>query len=148
MRLLNFIKLTKVIYVNTIDFLEEDFLEQKEKTEFLIELCDKYRNRNKRYYNLPLPEDIIRKYDNEIGYDNYNNINYLEFYKEELNFYKHVAEHYDNNDFIITEEHLYEGLYDANQLEKFYISPEVRRRVHGICKELEESIEKLKSKKK
>lgn len=98
MQLLNFTKLIKVIYINTIDFREEELLEQKEKTEFLIELCNKYRAEHKRYYNLPLPEDIIRIHDNKIGYTHYNNVNNLEFYKEELDFYKHVAEHYDNND--------------------------------------------------
>lgn len=40
--------------------------------------------------------------------------------------------------------HLYGGLYDAEQLEKFYISPETRRRVHSICDEIEASIKKLK----
>lgn len=147
MQLLNFTKLIKVIYINTIDFREEELLEQKEKTEFLIELCNKYRAEHKRYYNLPVPEDIIRIHDNKIGYNNYNNVNDLEFYKEELDFYKHVAEHYDNNDFIITDMHLYGGLYDAEQLEKFYISPEARRRVHNICDEIEASIKKLKQNK-
>lgn len=130
--------------MDTIDYREEELLEQKEKTEFLIELCKKYRNKNKLYYNIPLPEDIIRKHDNEIGYDRYNDINSLKFYEEELDYYKHVAEHYDNNDFIITDYHLYGGLYDAEQLEKFYISPEARRRIHGICDEIEESIKTLK----
>ena len=130
--------------MDTIDYREEELLEQKEKTEFLIELCKKYRNKNKLYYNIPLPEDIIRKHDNEIGYDRYNDINSLKFYEEELDYYKHVAEHYDNNDFIITDYHLYGGLYDAEQLEKFYISPEARRRIHEICDEIEESIKTLK----
>lgn len=130
--------------MNTIDYREEELLEQKEKTEFLIELCKKYRNKNKLYYNIPLPEDIIRKHDNEIGYDKYNDINSLKFYEEELDYYKHVAEHYNNNDFIITDYHLYGGLYDAEQLEKFYISPEARRRIHEICDEIEESIKTLK----
>ena len=44
--------------MNSIDDREEELLEEKEKVEFLIELCDKYRNKNKLYYNLPLPEDI------------------------------------------------------------------------------------------
>ena len=133
-----------MVYINTIDFIEEELLEQKEKTEFLIELCKIYQNENKRYYNLPLPEDITRKHDNGIGYNNYNDITNLEYYEEELNFYKHVADHYDNNDFIITDWHLYGGIYDDEQLEKFYISPEARRRVHSICDEIEKSIKKLK----
>ena len=135
-----------MIYINSIDYIEEELLEQQETTEFQIELCNKYRNKNKRYYNLPLPEDIIRTHDNKIGYDEYNDINHLEEYKEELEFYKYVAEQYDNNEFIITDYHLNGGLYDAEQLEKFYISPEVRRRVHEICDEIEESINNLKSK--
>ena len=57
-----------------------------------------------------------------------------------------MAKYYDKNDFIMTELHLYGGLYDAKQLEKYYIGPEVRRRVHEICEELERSIDKLKSK--
>ena len=130
--------------MNTIDYREEELLEQKEKTKFLIELCKKYRNKNKLYYNIPLPEDIICTHDNKIGYGRYNDINSLKFYEEELDYYKHVAEHYDNNDFIISEYHLYGGLYDAEQLEKFYISPEARRRVHEICDEIEESIKTLK----
>lgn len=141
---MNFTKLMKVIYINSIDFIEEELLEQKEETEYKIELCNKYRNKNKRYYNLPLPHEIIRKHDNEIGYGNYNNINFIEFYEEELNFYKHVAEHYDNNDFIITEWHLRNEIFDAEELESYYITPEARRRVHGICDEIESSIEKLK----
>lgn len=84
-------------------------------------------------------------HDNKIGYGKYNDISQLKFYEEELEFYKHVAEHYDNNDFIITDLHLYGGLYDAEQLEKYYISPEVRRRVHEICDEIENSIKELKS---
>lgn len=130
--------------MNSIDYIEEELLEQQETTEFQIELCNKYRNKNKRYYNLPLPEDIIRTHDNKIGYDEYNDINHLEEYKEELEFYKYVAEQYDNNEFIITDRHLYGTLYDAEQLEKFYISPEVRRRVHEICDEIEKSIKTLK----
>lgn len=134
-----------MIYINSIDYLHEDFVEEKERAEFLIELCNKYRNKEKRYYNLPLPEDIISMHDNKIGYGKYNDISQLKFYEEELEFYKHVAEHYDNNDFIITDLHLYGGLYDAEQLEKYYISPEVRRRVHEICDEIENSIKELKS---
>ena len=94
-----------MIYINSIDYIEEELLEQQETTEFQIELCKKYRNKNKRYYNLPLPEDIIRTHDNKIGYDEYNDINHLEEYKEELEFYKYVAEQYDNNEFIITDYH-------------------------------------------
>ena len=135
-----------MIYINSIDFLHQDFVEQKEKAEFLIELCNKYRNKEKRYYNLPLPEDIISIHDNKIGYGNYNDISQLGFYEEELEYYKHVAEHYDNNDFIITDCHLYQGLYDAEQIEKFYITPAVRRRVHEICEEIEKSITILKRK--
>lgn len=133
--------------MNTIDSLEEEFIEQKEKTEFLIELCKKYKNESKRYYNLPLPEEIISKHDNQIGYNNYNDINKLEEYEEELEFYKHVAEHYDNNDFIISEWHLNGGLFNAEQLEKFYISSEAKRRVHSICDEIEQCIKKLKQQK-
>ena len=55
-----------------------------------------------------------------------------------------MAEHYDNNDFIRTDYHLYGGLYDAEQLEKFYISPEARSRIHKICDEIEKSIKTLK----
>lgn len=135
-----------MIYINSIDYLHQDFVEEKEKVEFLIELCNMYHNQEKRYYNLPLPEDIIRKHDNDIGYGKYNDISQLKFYEEEHEFYKHVAEHYDNNDFIMTDLHLYGGLYDAEHLEKYYISPEVRRRVHEICEELERSIDELKSK--
>lgn len=135
-----------MIYINSIDYIQENLLEQKEKAQFQIELCNKYRNKEKRYYNLPLPEDIISIHDNKIGYGNYNDISQLGFYEEELEYYKHVAEHYDNNDFIITDCHLYQGLYDAEQIEKFYISPAVRRRVHEICEEIEKSITILKRK--
>lgn len=134
-----------MIYINSIDYLHEDFVEEKERAEFLIELCNKYRNKEKRYYNLPLPEKIICKHDNDIGYGKYNDINNLKNYEEELDFYKHVAEYYDKNDFIMTELHLYGGLYDAEQLEKYYIGPGVRRRVHEICDEIENSIKELKS---
>ena len=143
MLLLNFTKLKEVIYINSIDFLEEELLEEKEKIEFLIELCNKYRNENRRYYNLPIPKEIISTHDNKIGYGNYNNINFLEEYKEELKFYKYVAQHYDNNDFIITAGQLNGGIYDAEQIEMFYISPEARRKVHSICDEIEKSIEKI-----
>lgn len=132
------------IYINSIDYREEELLKEKEKIEFLIGLCDKYRNKNKRYYNLPLPEDIISTHDNRIGYDKYTDIYSLPFYEEELEYYQHVAEHYDNNDFIITDDILYGGLFNAEQIEKYYISPEVRRRVHEICDEIEKSIDKLK----
>lgn len=141
---MNFTEPMEAIYINSIDYREEELLEEKEKIEFLIELCDKYRNKDKRYYNLPLPEDIIYTHDNKVGYGKYNEINNLPFYEEELEFYQHVAEYYDNNDFIITSDHLYDGLFNAEQIEKYYISPEVRRRVHEICKELEESIDNLK----
>ena len=132
------------IYINSIDYREEELLEEKEKIEFLIELCDKYRNKNKRYYNLPLPEDIIYTHDNKIGYGKYNDINSLEFCEEELEFYQHVAKYYDNNDFIITSDILFGGLFNAEPIEKYYISPEVRRRVHEICDEIETSISELK----
>ena len=127
-----------------IDFIEAELIEEKEKVEYQIEMCNKYQSKNKRYYNLPLPEDIIKIHDNKIGYGKYNDINSLELYEEELEFYQNVAEHYDNNDFIITSEHLYEGLSYADEMEKYYISPEVRRRVHEICDEIEKSINKLK----
>ena len=95
---------------------------------------------------MPLPDDIIHKQDNDIGYSKYNDINKLKNYEEELNFYKHVAEHYDNNDFIIMAGlDLYSGVYDADQLEKYYISLEVRKRVHEFCDEIEKSIEELKN---
>ena len=144
MQLLNFIKLTKVIYINTIDCIEEELLEQKEKTECLIELCNKYRNKTRRYYNLPLPHEIIKKHDNEIGYGKYNNINQLEHYKDELEFYQYVAEQYDNTDFIITTWHLRHDIFDIEELKHYYITPEVRRRVHGICDEIQQSIDQLK----
>lgn len=133
-----------MIYINSIDYIEEELIEQKERTEFLIELCDNYKKKNNKYINLPLPEDIIRKYDNDIGYGKYDDIHDLESYEEELEFYKYVSEHYDNNDFIITYRHFQGTLYDSAQLEKFYISPEVRRRVHGICDEIQQSIDQLK----
>ena len=132
-----------VIYIASIDYLQEEFLEQKEKTEHLLELCTKYKN-GRKYINIPLPEDIIHKHDNEIGYGYYTDIYSLKFYEEELEFYKQVAEHYDNNDFIINEFHLNGGLVQAEQLEKCYISPEAKRRVHEICNEIEQSIAKLK----
>ena len=130
--------------MNSIDYREEELLEEKEKVEFLIELCDTYRNKNKRYYNLPLPEDITYTHDNRIGHGRYTDICSLPFYEEELEFYQHVAEHYDNNDFIITRDILYGGLFNTEQIEKYYISPEARRRVHEICDEIEKSIDKLK----
>ena len=130
--------------MSSIDFIEAELIEEKEKVEYQIEMCNKYQSKNKRYCNLPLPEDIIKIHDNKIGYGKYNDISSLELYEEELEFYQNVAEHYDNNDFIITGDILYGELFNAEQIEKYYISPAVRRRVHEICDEIEKSINKLK----
>ena len=64
-----------MIYINSIDYGEDELIEEKENVEFLIKLCDKYRNKNIGYYNLPLPEDIIYTHDNKIGYGKYNDVN-------------------------------------------------------------------------
>lgn len=132
------------IYINSIDYREEELLEEKKAMEYLSELCDKHQNKNKRYYNLPLPKDIISTHDNQIGYDKYSEIYLLPYYESELEFYQHVAEYYDNNDFIITQKQLNIRLFNIEELEKYYISPEVRKKVHEICDEIETSIDKLK----
>ena len=103
-----------------------------------------YETTEKIYYAIPLPKDIIRIYDNEIGYGKFTNPNNLEEYEEKLKYYKKVAEYYNNNDFVLDCKYTDAIFYDNKRILDYYISPEVRRKVNGICDELEKSIKSLK----
>lgn len=110
------------ILKNRVSMLKDDLTEKKEKVENRINLLDKYNNTDKLYYNIPLPEDIITLHDNQIGYSHYNDSNKLDQYKLELNYYRHVCEIYDKNNFIITKHQKYGDLYDIEDIEDYYIS--------------------------
>lgn len=131
--------------MNTIEIIKTDLTEEKEEIEQIYKLWAKYETTEKIYYTIPLPNEINRIYDNEIGYDKFSNPNDIEEYKEKLKFYRKVAEYYDNNEFILDNKFIDMLFLDYKKILDYYISPELRRKVHGICKELEKSIETLES---
>ena len=123
--------------------IKYDLMEEKEDIEYIYDIWEKYEAEESICYAIPLPTEIIRFYDNEIGYDKFSNPNDLEEYKEKLKFYKKVAEYYDSNDFVLDNKFTDVLFCDYKKIVDYYISPEVKRRVHGICKELEESIKEI-----
>lgn len=123
--------------------IKYDLMEEKEDIEYIYDIWEKYEAEESICYAIPLPTEIIRFYDNEIGYDKFSNPNDLEEYKEKLKFYKKVAEYYDSNDFVLDNKFTDVLFCDYKKIVDYYISPEAKRRVHGICKELEESIKTL-----
>lgn len=131
--------------MSAIEIIKDELMEEKQELEVLYKLWDIYERTENIYYNIPLPNEIIKISDNEFGYNNFTNPDNLREYKEELKYYKKIAEFYDRNDFVIDKYHAKGNFYDAKQILEYFISPETRRRVHGMCKELEESIEKLES---
>lgn len=128
--------------MNNIEIIKDELAEEKEEIECIYKMWEKYETTEHICYSIPLPDELIRTYDNEIGYDNFSNPNDIEEYKEKLKYYKKVAEYYDNNDFVLDNKFT-NILYDYKNISNYYISPELRRRVHGICKELENSIKTL-----
>ena len=131
--------------MSTVEIIKEELKEEKEELELLYKLWDIYETTEHIYYNIPLPNEIIRISDNEFGYNNFTNPDNLREYKEKLKYYKKVAEFYDSNDFVIDEYRADGDFFNTKHILEYFISPETRRRVHGMCKELEESIEKLES---
>lgn len=131
--------------MSTVEIIKEEIKEEKEELELLYKLWDIYETTEHIYYNIPLPIEIIRISDNEFGYNKFTNPSDLEEYKRKLKYYKKVAEYYDSNDFVFDKYESIGSFYDPKQILKYFISSEERRRVHGMCKELEDSIERLES---
>lgn len=121
--------------------IKEDLNEEIEELELLCKLWSIYEKTDNIYYNIPLPDEINRIYDNEIGYNKFTTPNHIEEYKQKLNYYKIVAEYYDNNDFVIDKSIL--SAYDPKEILNYFITPPIRRKAHGICEELEKSIKLL-----
>lgn len=130
--------------MNFINMIKDRLMEEQEKIDEFYRIWDMYETTEKIYYAIPLPKDIIRIYDNEIGYGKFTNPNNLEEYEEKLKYYKKVAEYYNNNDFVLDCKYTDAIFYDNKRILDYYISPEVRRKVNGICDELEKSIKSLK----
>lgn len=131
--------------MSIIEMIKEDLMEEKEEIELLYKLWEIYETTELIHYNIPLPDEINRMHDNEIGYDKFTDPYKIERYKEQLKYYKKVAEYYDNNDLVLDQYIADRDFYDAKQILKYFISPNIRRKAHGICRELEESIKKLES---
>ena len=129
--------------MKNVENIKTNLMEETEAIEHIYKLWELYETAENIYYGIPLPNEINRIYDNEIGYNNFSNPNYIEEYKEKLKFYKKVAEVYDKNDFVVDNKFTDALFMDYNKILDYYISPALRRRVHEICKELEESIETL-----
>lgn len=129
-----------------IYYFKKQLLQDKEEINFFLDLCKQYKKKDRHYYNLPLPDEIYEKYENGLDHNRYNNINNLNKYEEELEFYKWVAEEYDKNDFIITDFHFNRGLRNDDDILKFYICPDYKKIAHEICDEIETKINILKNK--
>lgn len=124
--------------------IKDRLMEEQEKIDEFYTTWEMYETTEKIYYAIPTPKDIIKIYDNEIGYNKFTNPNDLEEYEEKLKYFKKVAEYYNDNDFVLDYKYTNALFNDNYKILDYYISPEVRRRVNGICKELEESIKKLR----
>lgn len=125
-----------------IYYFKKQLKQDQNEINFFLDLCDKYENKDKNYYNLPLPEDIYKKYKN-LDPENYH-ANNIGLYKKELDYYTWVAAQYEKNDFIINESHFNRTIKDGDGILRYYISPDYKEMVKEICEFLERRIDLLK----
>ena len=100
------------------------------------------QNKEKHYYNLPLPDAIYKKHKN-LDPENYYSGN-INLYEKELNYYDWVAEQYENNDFIISEDHFYQTIKNDDDILRYYITPDHKEMAKEIRDFLERRIYLLK----
>ena len=102
-----------------IYYFKERLKQDQDEINFFLDLCDKYENKDKCFYNLPLPDAIYEKHKN-LDPENYH-ANNICLYERELEYYTGVAEQYEKNDFIISEDHFYRTIKDDNDIIRYYI---------------------------
>ena len=129
-----------------IYYFKQKLKQEKEEINFFLDLCDKYENKEKQYYNLPLPNDIYEKYRN-LDPEDYH-ANNIKLYEKELDYYLWVEEQYNNHDFILSELHFNRPIREDDDIIKFYITPDCREMAKEIREFLERRIYLLKKEKK
>ena len=110
---------------------------QEKELKSTIKAWEEYQNSPKKHINVPIPRDLFHCAFTDVRRE------YLDEAKWKLAYWKEISKVYDESDFIVTEIYHMGSFRDADSIKDIQITPEIRKRLHDMCNELEKNIKAI-----